>query len=148
MHIEYNNLYTHFVFCTLHRLTLIIEEHRERIEKYISGIVKNTESHLYAIYANPDHLHFLVSRSPQISDEEMANIVATASEKFINKNRLCQGTFKWQESCSAFSVSKGDVERVCLYIINQPEHHRKISRIEEYETFLKFYQKTIRPIRE
>ncbi len=46
---------------------------------------------------------------------------------------------------SAFSVSKADVDKVCHYIINQPEHHRKISFAEECETFLKFYQKTIYP---
>jgi len=55
MKVEYNNLYTHFVFTTLHRLPLIVNQHRERIEKYITGIVKNNESHLYAIYANPEH---------------------------------------------------------------------------------------------
>lgn len=46
---------------------------------------------------------------------------------------------------SAFSVSKGDIVKVCNYILAQPEHHRKISYMEEYETFIKFYQKTISP---
>jgi hypothetical protein len=34
MKIEYNNLYTHFVFTTLNRMPLILENFRERIEKY------------------------------------------------------------------------------------------------------------------
>jgi putative transposase len=145
MKVEYNNLYTHFVFTTLHRLPLIAEQHRERIEKYITGIIKNNESHLYAIYANPEHVHFLISRSPNISEEIIASIVANSSERFINENKFCQGKFKWQETCSAFSVSKGDVEKVCNYILTQPEHHRKVSYSEEYEKFIKFYQKTIMP---
>jgi REP element-mobilizing transposase RayT len=123
---------------------LIIDQNRERIEKYITGIVKNNESHLYAIYANPEHVHFLISRSPIISEETIASIVANSSEWFINENKFCQGKFKWQDSCSAFSVSKGDVVKVCNYILNQPEHHRKISYLEECETFIKFYQKTIK----
>lgn len=145
MKVEYNNLYTHFVFTTLHRLPLIVELHRERIEKYITGIVKNNESQLYAIYANPEHIHFLISRSPAISEKTIASIVANSSERFINDNKFCQGKFKWQETCSAFSVSKGDVEKVCNYILNQPKHHRKVSYAEEYEKFIKFYQKTIFP---
>ena len=145
MKVEYNNLYTHFVFTTLHRLPLIVELHRERIEKYITGIVKNNESQLYAIYANPEHIHFLISRSPAISEETIVSIVANSSERFINDNKFCQGKFKWQETCSAFSVSKGDVEKVCNYILNQPKHHRKVSYAEEYEKFIKFYQKTIFP---
>jgi len=44
MKVEYNNLYTHFVFTTLHRLPLIVDPYRERIEKYITGIVKNNEN--------------------------------------------------------------------------------------------------------
>ena len=144
MKVEYNNLYTHFVFTTLNRLPLIVDPHRERIEKYITGIVKNNESHLYAIYANPEHVHFLISRSPNISEESIASIVANSSERFINENKFCKGKFKWQETCSAFSVSKGDVGKVCNYILNQPEHHRKVTYMEEYDAFIKFYQKTIK----
>lgn len=144
MKIEYNNLYTHLIFSTLHRQPVIFEASRERIEKYISGIVNNNESQLYAIYANPEHLHLLVSRSPAISEQKLATIVAESSERFIRENKLVAGQFKWQQSCSAFSVSKSHVDRVCKYILNQPEHHRKHTFAEEYEEFIKHYQQTIR----
>lgn len=147
MKIEYNNLYTHFIFTTLHRLPLISEKHRERVEKYITGIVNNNDSQLYAIYANPEHVHFLVSRSPRLSEETLASIVADSSQKFINQNRLCEGQFAWQDSASAFSVSKSDIDKVCKYILNQPEHHRKVSFAEEYDEFMKFYQKTLEPLK-
>ena len=147
MKIEYNNLYTHFILTTLHRLPLISENHRERIEKYITGIVNNNNCHLYAIYANPEHVHFLLSRSPKLSEEIIATNVAHSSERFINQNKLCTTYFAWQESASAFSVSKSDVDKVCKYILNQPEHHRKISFAEEYEEFIKFYQKTLDPLK-
>jgi REP element-mobilizing transposase RayT len=145
MKIDYNNLYTHFIFTTLHRLPLIAEKYRERIEKYMTGIVNNNNSRLYAIYANPEHVHFLVSRSPQLSEEMLASIVAESSQRFINQHRLCKGIFEWQQTASAFSVSKSDIDRVCKYILNQPEHHRKVSFTEEYESFINFYQKTLHP---
>jgi putative transposase len=143
MKIEYNNLYTHFIFSTLHRLPLIAETYRDRIEKYITGIVNNNHSRLYAIYANPEHIHLLISRSPKISEATLADIIAQASQQFINQNKLCVGTFAWQESAAAFSVSKSDVDRVCKYILNQPDHHRKISFAEEYAIFIRFYQKSL-----
>jgi putative transposase len=145
MKIEYNNLYTHFIFTTLHRQPIIEEKHRQRIEKYVTGIVNNNDSHLYSIYANPEHIHFLISRSPKLSEEKIATIVAESSMQFINENKLCTGAFQWQNSASAFSVSKSDVDKVCKYILSQPEHHRKISFQEEYDTFIKFYQKTLQP---
>ena len=145
MKIEYNNLYTHFIFSTLHRLPLIPENNRERVEKYITGIVNHNDSQLYAIYANPDHAHFIVSRSSKLSEETLASIVAESSQRFINQNKLCGNQFAWQESAAAFSVSKSDVDKVCKYILNQPEHHRKVSFAEEYEEFRKFYQKNLHP---
>ncbi len=144
MKIEYFNLYTHFVLITRNRKSFIIEENRIRIEKYITGIIANHDSKLYAIYANPEHIHILISRSPKISEEVMLARIADATKKFIVENKLCKGTFEWQDSASAFSVSKGDVDNVCKYILNQPEHHKKTTFAQEYDDFIKFYQKTLK----
>jgi REP element-mobilizing transposase RayT len=143
MKVEYNNLYTHFVLSTFQRAPIINKENRERIEKYITGIVKNNDCHLYAIYANPDHIHILISRAPNIDEESIATIIAESSAKFINDNKLCKPLFQWQQTCSAFSVSKSDVDKVCQYILNQPEHHKKHTFKEEYDEFTKFYQKAL-----
>ena len=140
MKIEFNNLYTHFVFITLKRQPVIPEKSRIRIEKYITGIVKNNSSKLYAIYANPEHMHILVSRAPTLSEVELATIISDSSEKFINENKLIMGRFSWQQSAAAFSVSKSGIDNVCKYILNQPEHHKKVSFAQEYDHFLKFYQ--------
>ena len=144
MKIEYYNLFTHFILTTLNRLPVITENSRVRIEKYVTGIVNNNQSKLYAIYANPEHMHLLASRSPKISEEILATIVADSSEQFINGNNLVMGKFGWQQSCSAFSISKSDVDKVCKYILNQPEHHKKITFAQEYDSFIKFYEKGLR----
>jgi len=144
MRIEYYNLFTHFVLITKNRFPFFSEKNRERIEKYITGIVNNSDSKLYAIYANPEHVHFLASRSPKISEEKLIDKVAESSRKFIIENKLCKSPFEWQESASAFSVSKSDVDKVCKYIINQPDHHKKVSFESEYEAFIKFYQNTLK----
>ena len=144
MKIEYNNLYIHFILITKDRSPIIPGNNRDRIEKYITGIVNNKDCKLYSIYANPEHVHFLVSKSPSISEEILATIVADGSAKFINENKLSKGIFAWQESASSYSVSKSDVDKVCKYILNQPEHHKKVSFAEEYSEFLKYYQKTLK----
>jgi REP element-mobilizing transposase RayT len=143
MKVKYNSLYTHFVFTTQDKLRIITEPHRVRIEKYISGVVNHHGCKMYAIYANPEHVHFLVSRDPAMSEQELAELIANVSEIFINDNRLCAGRFKWQTSCSAVSVSKGDVDRVYKYILSQPEHHKRKTFAEEYDEFLKFYQQPL-----
>ncbi len=102
MKIEYHNLYTHFILITQNRIPSIPEQNRERIEKYITGVINNNNSKLYSIYANPEHIHFLTSRSPRLSEETFATIVADSSLKFINNNKLGIGVFVWQDSASAF----------------------------------------------
>ncbi|MBD3383596.1 IS200/IS605 family transposase [candidate division KSB1 bacterium] len=144
MKIEFNNLYTHFVFTTQDRQPLILENNRERIEKYITGIINHHFCKLYAIYANPDHVHFLISRSPEISEEKLATIIANSSKHFINKNNLCDYHFSWQNAASAFSVSKSDIDKICKYILTQPEHHKKMSFAEEYSQFIQHYQKSLK----
>ena len=143
MKVEFNNLFAHFIFTTLHREPLIPEKNRTRIEKYITGIVNNNNSKLYAIYANPEHVHFLVSRSPAISEEQLATTIALSSARFINEHNLAKTNFAWQLTASAFSVSKSDVDRVCKYILNQPNHHKKVTFAEEYQQFIRHYQETL-----
>ncbi|OJY95620.1 IS200/IS605 family transposase [Terrimonas sp.] len=144
MKVEYHNLYTHFILITENRMPLITERFREKLEKYITGIINNNNSKMYSIYANPEHIHLLVSRSPKISEAALVSIVGDSSSKFINDKKLCAGRFAWQQSASAFSVSKNDIDKVCKYILNQPEHHKKVSFTEEYDRFLKHYQKTLK----
>jgi len=144
MKIEYNNLYTHFILITQHRTPCIPELNRERIEKYITGIVNNNASKLYSIYANPEHVHFLISQTPKISVESIASIIADSSAKFINDNKLCEGYFCWQDSASAFSVSKSEIDKVCKYILNQHEHHRKNTFKEEYDELIRYYQRGVK----
>ena len=140
----YTQIYIHVVFAVEGRQNLIKTEYNDELQKYITGIVNNNNSRLYSIYANPEHVHFLASRSPKLSEEALATIVTDSALKFINDNKLSIGAFAWQQSASAFSVSKSEVDKVCRYILNQPEHHKKISFAEEYDTFLKHYQKTLK----
>jgi putative transposase len=144
MKIEYHNLYVHIVFVTKHRFPFISESIRGRIEKYMTGIVNHHSSRLYAIYANPEHVHMLVSRSPIITEEQLLTRVADSTRNFIIENKLCDASFAWQESASAFSVSKDHIDRVCKYILNQKEHHNKVTFEQEYGAYIEFYQQTLK----
>ena len=141
MKVDYNNCYSHFVFVTADRIPVITEEYRPRIEKYITGIVANQQSKMYAVWINPEHAHFLASRSPKISEERLATIVADSSQLFINNNKLTPTHFEWQQSCAAFSVSKSDIDRVCRYILNQAEHHKNMTFAQEYDKMMNHYLK-------
>jgi REP element-mobilizing transposase RayT len=106
MKIEYHNLYTHFILITRNRVACIFEKHRERIEKYITGIINNNDSKLHSIYANPEHVHFVVSRSPRISEELLATVVADSSTNFINDYKLVMVCFPGKNQLPPFRCQK------------------------------------------
>lgn len=116
---------------------LIDNTHRERLEKYITGIVQKNDSKLLAIYCNPDHVHVLIGLNPKISASSMARIIKANSSKWINQNKWFKGIFKWQEGFGVFSYSRSQVDSVAKYILNQAEHHKKSTFKEEYMDLLK-----------
>ena len=79
-----------------------------------------------------------------ISTPNTLTLLPYCSAKFINDNKLSERFFRWQDSASAFSVSKSDVDKVCKYIINQPEHHKKKTFMEEYDELIRYYQRGLK----
>jgi putative transposase len=49
---------------------------------------------------------------------------------------LVDGKFQWQEGYGVFSYAHSQIDNVFKYILNQEEHHRKKTFMEEYLEFL------------
>jgi len=84
-----------------------------------------------------DHIHLLVGQMPVVSASKVVNQVKGESSHWINSNKLTTQKFVWQEGFSVFSVSHSQVQTVRNYILNQEEHHRKMTFEEEVRKFLK-----------
>ena len=63
----YTQLYTHIVFAVKGRTSIIHDNIKDKIYKYISGIISNQNQKLYMINGVPDHIHILVSMKPNIA---------------------------------------------------------------------------------
>ena len=135
----YTQIYVQIIFAVKGRHNLIKEKHRQVVEKYICGIVKNNQSKPLAIYCNPDHVHIFIGLHPSISISVMARDIKANSSKWITEQKLIKGQFRWQEGYGAFTYAKSQIDAVCQYIFNQPAHHKKSSFKEEYLLFLKKY---------
>jgi REP-associated tyrosine transposase len=68
----YTQIYVQIIFAVQGREKLINKKNRERIEKYMCGIVSNNLSKPISIYCNPDHVHILIGLHPSISISDMA----------------------------------------------------------------------------
>ena len=136
----YTQIYIQIVFAVKGRQSLISKEHREELHKFITGIVSNRAQKLFAIFAMPDHVHLLVSISPNILISDLVRDIKAGSSKFINDSKWTIGKFNWQEGYGAFSYSKSNIDKVVKYILNQEEHHKKKTFKEEYLEFLRKFE--------
>lgn len=136
----YSQIYIQIVFAVKGRENLISKTNREELQKYITGIVQKREQKLLSIFSMPDHTHILIGMKPSISISDLMRDIKAGSSNFINEQKWVKGKFNWQEGFGAFSYSKSQIDDVIKYILNQEEHHKKISFKEEYINFLRKFE--------
>jgi putative transposase len=136
----YTQLYVQIIFAVQGRDNIIPEKHRDELEKYICGIVKNNKSKTLAIYCNPNHIHILIGLHPTMSVSDMTRDIKANSSKFINEKNWIAGKFNWQDGFGAFTYSKSQIDDVAKYILNQSEHHKKKTFKEEYLSILQKWE--------
>lgn len=136
----YTKVYIQYIFAVQNRISLINPRWEVELYKYITGIVQNQKHKLIAINGMPDHIHVFVGMHTTQSMAELMQDVKEFSSKWINKNVFTKGKFQWQDGYGAFSYSKSHIDNVYKYIMNQKEHHKKKTFIEEYIEFLKKFE--------
>ena len=70
---------------------------------------------------------------------KVMQLIKGESSFWINKNKIVQGKFAWQDDYWAVSVSESHLEQARKYILNQEEHHRVKSFEEEIDEFMLKY---------
>ena len=133
----YTKLIYHIVLRT-HQGTAPIDEAYERdLYMYIFGFCKNHQCKLYRINGMPDHIHMLVSLHPTIAIASFVHDLKIATNNFMTSNRDRFPRFeKWEQGYCALTYSEAEKERVIQYIINQKEHHHKLSARDELISLL------------
>jgi putative transposase len=87
-----------------------------------------------------DHIHCLVSLSTDQTISKIVQLIKGESTYWINKEKICQTRFGWQNEYFAVSVSQSHLGRVKGYIDDQENHHQKKTWEQEYEELMRNYQ--------
>jgi REP element-mobilizing transposase RayT len=132
----YTQIYVQVVFAVNGRLTLINDEHKEEIYKYITGIVRNKGHKLLAINGMSDHVHILLGLKPDSALSDLVRDIKVSSTNFINEKHLARGKFGWQEGFGAFSYGHSQLTTVIRYVQNQESHHHRRTFKDEYLALL------------
>ena len=125
------------VFSTKKRRKWLLPENQDTLYRYIWGIIKNHNCHLYRINGIEDHIHIIISVHPSVALADLVKDIKVASSKWIKEERIFP-TFKaWQTGYGAFTYSIEEKDNLIEYVKNQKEHHRKLSFKEELIILLK-----------
>jgi REP element-mobilizing transposase RayT len=87
-----------------------------------------------------DHMHILCLLSKNIALANLVRNIKGDSSLWIKTKFLGLNNFYWQNGYGAFSVGPGRVEIVKKYILNQYEHHQKLTFQDEFRKYLHRYK--------
>jgi REP element-mobilizing transposase RayT len=136
----YTQIIYQIVFSTKNRERVLTKGNRDELYKYISGILKNKNCHLYRIGGVEDHIHILTHIHPSVSLASIVKDIKMASSQYIKENQLFVNFNGWQEGYGAFTYSIKDKDDLIEYVKDQEAHHSIKSFRDEYLELLKEHQ--------
>jgi putative transposase len=132
----FSQVYIQAVFAVKGRENLLHKEWQGDVFKYMAGIIRNKGHKPIIVGGVADHVHAFIGLKPTMAISDLMRDLKNNSTNLINETKWLKNKFAWQEGYAVFSYSHSQVETVYYYILNQEEHHRKITFREEYIDFL------------
>jgi REP element-mobilizing transposase RayT len=136
----YTQILYQIVFSTKYREPTMIKQDRPLLFKFIYGLLKKKDCHLYRVNGIEDHLHILTHIHPSVSLADLVKDIKLASTDLIKKNELFPDFGGWQRGYGAFTYSIKAKNNLIEYIKNQEEHHRAKTYIDELMALLEEHE--------
>ncbi|MBL7140648.1 MAG: IS200/IS605 family transposase [Planctomycetes bacterium] len=127
----------HVIFSTKERVPCIDLTIRTELNAYLAGTLRNLDCIPVEVNTLAEHVHILCSLARRVSIAALVEEVKKGSSKWLKTKAAALRNFHWQNGYGAFSVSPSMAARVRRYILNQEEHHRKVTFQDEFRAFLK-----------
>lgn len=130
----------HLVWATKNRQPLLIKEIRQTIFDHIKQNAREKGIFLDSVNGHQDHIHCLLSLSADQTLSKVLQLIKGESSFWINRNKLSDSHFEWQDEYFAVSVSHENAGKVRAYIQNQENHHQQQRFQQEYDDFIRKYE--------
>ena len=133
---SYRQLLYHLVFRTKNSIPSIARDHAEQLFSYISGIIRNKNSHLYIVNGTENHLHILTDLHPSMALADFMRELKASTSKWVKEKGIFPLFDGWAEGYGSFTCSYYDLGELLEYIRNQEVHHKKKSFEDEYRNLI------------
>lgn len=132
--------YIHLIFHVKYQGDTVRENDLPVLYSYISGILRNINCPSVCIGGTGNHVHILCVLNKNMALSKMVEEVKRSSSRWMKEQDKIYSRFAWQAGYGAFSVSQSKVDVVCRYIMNQAEHHKRMSFTDELKRFFQEYE--------
>ena len=129
----------HYIWATKNKNPIISSTLKPLLIEHIKENARAKGIYIDTINCVKDHIHLLLSLGIEQTISNLARLIKGESSYWVNKQKILENKFEWQDDYIALSVSESAIDVVRHYIKNQEEHHRKISFDEEYNQFLRIF---------
>lgn len=136
----YTKILIHAVWATKDRKPLLNKESTSKICSHIKEYAASKNIHVNNVNGHHDHIHCLISLSPEQNIATVMNLIKGESSHWANRNLELTEKFGWKDEYFAVLVSQSHFEAVNKYISNQQEHHSKKTFQQEYDEFIRNYK--------
>ena len=129
----YLQLYYHVVWATKHRKPLITPKIETKTHEFLRAKAIGLGGTVYALNGIVDHIHMVVSVPPKLAVATFVGQVKGVASSKINKLRLTEEPFAWQEEYGAFTFDRKRLQNFVAYVQNQKQHHSQNTAIAALE---------------
>ena len=85
----------------------------------------------------PDHIHIFIGYNFNHLIPDLVEQIKTSSNAWIKQKNYSKFKFDWQRGYGAFTNSHSQRDQVIKYILDQQNHHRKVTFRVEYLEMLR-----------
>lgn len=128
---------THLIWSTKDRRALITKDLKPILLNHIKDNSIKKGIFICNLNCTSDHIHLLISLGAEQNISNVIMMIKGESSYWVNKQKLTNFKFEWQDEYIALSVNYKSLNEVASYIMNQEEHHLTKTFSQEYDEFIK-----------
>lgn len=132
----YTQILFQIVFSTKYREPTLVKYDREKLYRFIWGLLKNKNCHLYRIGGVEDHIHIITHIHPSISLASVVKDIKLASGDYIKHQHIFPLFNGWQAGYGGFTYTFKEKDRLISYVMNQEMHHQEVTYLTEFMDLL------------
>jgi len=134
----YTQILYQLVFGSKDHMPFLSPDNQEILFAYIAGILKKKSCHSYIVGGAINHIHIVTHIHPAQCPAYIIKDIKEATHALsLREKKLFCNFPGWQVGYSGFTYHISSKDPLIRYVLNQAEHHKKITYKDEVIVLLK-----------